>query len=390
MVHINNKSSGKKKARAIYGMGSVFYSESKKKWVGEVTLFINGEPKRKRIYGKTKTEVRHKMDELKRQESAGEFLKVDDTTLTELAQEIIDSQLAHNEIIEASYLRKVETLKKLEPIGYLSIQEITEDIVDSFLVDQLHYSQSILNKEYQMLKATFRVAIKRGIITENPMEDIKKPRSRQPKEEVRALSIEEERKLIAALKEKPTLYREQLLLSMFTGMRMGEINALDVRDVNVKNSTIFVHQTITKDKYDNAIVGKTTKTYAGTRILHVSKDIISLLVKCIGNKKSGIIFLRKGELITTTKVNNKFSRFVKTHGIIDTTIKGKVDTHSLRHSFASRCIEGGMDAFALMRILGHRDIKVTINTYCTAFDEYKMKNMKLAEEYMAEQDIQIA
>ena len=94
----------------------------------------------------------------------------------------------------------------------MKIQEITEDIVDKFLVDQLDYSQSIINKIYQMLKATFREAMRKKIIVDNPMEYIKRPKSRQPKEEVRALSLEEERKLIAALNEKPTLYREQLLL----------------------------------------------------------------------------------------------------------------------------------------------------------------------------------
>ena len=390
MVIINTKSSSKKKARASYGTGSLFYSESKKKWVGEVTLMINGEPKRKRVYGKSKTEVRHKLDELKMQESAGEFLEKNITTLTELAKAFIDNQLAHNEIIESTYSRKVETLKKIEPIGCMKIQEITEDIVDKFLVDQLDYSQSIINKIYQMLKATFREAMRKKIIVDNPMEYIKRPKSRQPKEEVRALSLEEERKLIAALNEKPTLYREQLLLSLFTGMRMGEINALEVSDINVKKRLIFVNRTITKDKNDNPIIGKTTKTYAGKRTIPVSQDVINLLVECIGDKKSGLIFLRKGELITTTKVNNKFSRFVKAHGIIDPTILGKVDTHSLRHTHASRAIEGGQDAFSLMKDLGHKDIKVTLNTYCSAFDEYRRKNTDLVEEYLKKQNLRIA
>ena len=389
MVHIKRKTSGNKKARAPYGTGSVFYSESKKKWVGEVSIVVCDEPKRKRVYGKSKTEVRHKIDELKRQEFAGELLKKNNTTLMELAETLVESQLAHNKIIESTYVRKINSLKRLEPIGYLKIQDITETILDDFLIDQLHYSQSFLNKIYQLLNATFREAIKKDIIKSNPMEFVEKPKSSKPKEEVRALTIEEEQKLIAALKEKPTLYGDQLLLMMFTGMRMGEVNALEVGDVNVKKCTISVRQTITKDRFDNAIVGKMTKTYAGMRTLHVSKDVISLLLRCIGDKKSGPIFLRNGKLISTAKVNNKFTRFVEIHDIIDPTVRGKVDTHSLRHSFATRCIEGGMDAFALMKILGHKDINVTINTYCSAFDEYKQKNMALAEEYMAQQNLRL-
>ena len=197
MVTICNKASGNKKVRSSYGSGSVFYSELKKKWVGEITLLINGEPKRKRVYGKLKSEVRHKIDELKRQESAGEFLEKNEITLTELAQSLIDYDLSHNKISEASYARKQESLKIIKPIGCLKIQDITESIVDEFLVEQLHYSQSIINKVYQLLKATFREAERKRVIRDNPMEFIDKPKSLKPKEVVRALTVEEQQKLLA-------------------------------------------------------------------------------------------------------------------------------------------------------------------------------------------------
>lgn len=54
----------------------------------------------------------------------------------------------------------------------------------------------------------------------------------------------------------------------------------------------------------------------------------------------------------------------------------------LRHTFATRCIEGGMQAHVLQKLLGHTDIGVTMNTYCEVFDEQKEKGLKQAQEYL--------
>ena len=51
--------------------------------------------------------------------------------------------------------------------------------------------------------------------------------------------------------------------------------------------------------------------------------------------------------------------------------KSKVNTHMLRHTFATRCIENGVNPVVLQRILGHKDIKVTLNTYTSVFNEFK-------------------
>lgn len=84
---------------------------------------------------------------------------------------------------------------------------------------------------------------------------------------------------------------------------------------------------------------------------------------------NNLLFCREnGDLINEGASNSAFKRFCQKYNIT----KGKdINQHMLRHSFATRKIEGGMPAEVLMVILGHKDVQVTINTYFDAFAEYK-------------------
>ena len=84
---------------------------------------------------------------------------------------------------------------------------------------------------------------------------------------------------------------------------------------------------------------------------------------------NNLLFCREnGDLINEGASNSAFKRFCKKHNITN----GKdVNQHMLRHSFATRKIEGGMPAEVLMVIMGHKDVETTLNTYFDAFAEYK-------------------
>lgn len=159
---------------------------------------------------------------------------------------MIDEQFALNELRQTSYDRKKCTLDSMKAIYDIAVQDITEEQIKRFFISKIEYSQSCINKMYNLLNVVFNEAIRKKLISESPMQNIKKPKSKQEHIKVRALTIDEQKKLIDVLKSEDILYSEQMLLSMFTGMRMGEVNALEVKDIDFDNLTINVCKTVSR------------------------------------------------------------------------------------------------------------------------------------------------
>lgn len=379
----------KKKPKNVYGEGSIFYSNVKKKWMAQINVGKdeNGKVKRRSFTGNTPEEVAAKLQQVKYEIYTGDFIDVSHITFDQLAHQVIEDKLNMNEYQQQTYFRDIETLKMCGMISDVPIQQIDYNMLKQFMLSKINYSQSTIDKIYNQLRQTFKEAVRRKIIKDNPMDELKKPKSKKAERKVRALSTEEQAKLVdILLTDKSIKYVPQMLISMFTGMRMGEVNALTINDINTKFNFINVDKTITRKEHGRAFVNTSPKTAKGNRQIPINtmvKPIIDQVLSGYVPTADNMLFhTSRNSIVTTNQVSMEYQRVIDKYNVLDKTIKGDVTLHSLRHTYATRCIECGMPPKVLQTLLGHTDIRITLDTYSDVFENFQSENVAKVDSYL--------
>ena len=213
-------------------------------------------------------------------------------------------------------------------------------------------------------------------------QQIKIPFVKETKKEMRVLSKQEQRTLEKSLYSNMDIYKFATLIALYTGIRIGELCALKWCDIS--DSSIIISKSMNRLKGVNgktSLVIDTPKTNSSNRTIPYPEFLNDIINNKRGNPNEYVLSTEKLNFVEPRLLQLKFSNIVENCSIENVTF------HTLRHTFATRCIECGFDVKTLSEILGHADVKTlseilghadvktTLNKYVHSSMEFKRENM---------------
>ena len=378
------------------GQGWVCFNKQRKRWNAQYMEYDikTGTSKTKTKSFKTEEEAKKYLSTIMYQKESPSYIEHNGIPICEIMKQTLRLKLDTNQITATQFGRVSNTIEKLEkmPIGKKNIDQITSIELQEYINSIKHLSNSTITKEYQQFNQAFKTAIAKGYITQNPMVNVIKPRSLKDDKVVRALTFEEQQQFTNYLLSRDLAdckYKNVYLIQMYMGLRVGEALALTTYDIDLKNKRANIHRTLTTDENNNVIMGNKTKTYAGRRIVPIPEFIYPYIVEQMQiadiqeNNEEKLLFKPYNARYTRrTNVNSELQRILKKY----LNIEG-ISTHSLRHTYGTRCIEAGVAPVVVQRLMGHTDISVTLNTYTSVFDKFKEKEIEKVNQYYMEENM---
>lgn len=211
-----------------------------------------------------------------------------------------------------------------------------------------------------------------------PLVEVSYPR--EQKTEARVLDSEEQQRFIAYLQTDMDECKFGILLALLTGLRIGELCALRWENISLRYKTIRVEATMQRLRDYDSTEGNKTKVIIGspksdtsTRTIPLTDSAVRLCGKFDPHCPAAFLLTGTEQFMEPRQLQKRLAKYTKECGL------DGVHFHTIRHTFATRCVEAGFEIKSLSEILGHADTSITLNRYVHSSMELKRANMdKLA------------
>lgn len=369
------------------GDGSIFLRKDGR-WCGAITIGLdeNGVQKKKYIYDRDRDELRKKMLALQNDISInGGYVRDDIITLNQWGKTYLN-EFVKSSVRPSTYDSYEVILRRHinnDLIGTMKLKDIKSFHLQKFLNSKSSLSKSYIKKMHMLLDMFFSNAVKNDLIPKNPMDAVNMPKSQKQVKDVRALTRQEQSEYMKQLES--TRLKPLFLTCLFTGMRMGELMALDWDHVNFKKGEIKVEFSYKEVRMHDQkepywkLLKQPPKTSSGLRTIPIPQEIVKMLKshKTAQDKlslKLGKDEFNKEKLVFCSEVGTPLSsrNIQRTHYSICNKIGlSGIGFHALRHTFATRMIEENVPVKTVQYWIGHSSIEITYNIYVHVQEENK-------------------
>lgn len=299
------------------------------------------------------------------------FSSIIGSWLNNIKFHVKESTFAHYHTVIKNHL--------LPHLGECRISEINDDYMERYVKELVSsgLSNKTINDILTLLKSVIKYAKSKNIMLSCNLNNLS---VKNTKCEAKTLTVQEQKKLTAFLISNINYKNLGILLSLYTGIRIGEVCALCWSDINMDEKIILINKTMLRIKnsfYETdevsekktKVIISTPKTVCSVRNIPIPDFLFSIIKEMYANNNSYILTNQIDKYIEPRTMQYYFKKILKQCSIDD------VKFHSLRHTFATRCIECGFDIKTLSEILGHSSTRITLDRYVHSSMDFKRINM---------------
>ncbi len=269
------------------------------------------------------------------------------------------------------YLFIVE--KRILPrLGHCELEELTVDKLQKFVLElSAALSPNSVNGTITVLRKSLKTAQTLGVSKTCHVDGVFRPKSQERR--VESFTLSEQRRIEKCALQSPKPKMFGIVLCLYTGLRIGELLALQWTDIDLSKGLLSVNRSCHYGRDKNGRYGlilEEPKTAQSVRVIPLPKPIVARLKAQKQRRIGAYVVENNGKPLSHRSYQNSFALLLKKSHVAH---KG---FHSLRHTFATRALECGMDVKTLSEILGHKNPTVTLHRYCHSLIKHKTEMMQ--------------